>query len=211
VSPKPTKDITDPKVIKALAHPLRLRILGVLHGRIASPSELAEEFEAPIGNVSYHVRILQSMGLIRLVRTTPKRGAIEHHYEAVARPVVTDETWGQLPASVKRALVNASLDHTGAVVRAAALRGGFNHAEARLTRTTLVLDDEGWQTLSRELVGATERALEIAQESEARLRGQGKAGDGAMLVLVSFEPRPTAEPERPRRATRRKRRSSARA
>jgi hypothetical protein len=171
---------------------------------------LAVEFESPIGNVSYHVRILQSMGLIRLVRTTPKRGAIEHHYEAVARPVITDETWGRLPASVKRALVNASLDHIGGVVRTAATSGGFDHSQARLSRTSLVLDDDGWQRLSHELVDAKERALEISQESEARLQEQGKTGDNAMLVLVSFEPRPASEPEPARRA-RRRRRASARA
>jgi DNA-binding transcriptional ArsR family regulator len=209
---KPTKDVTDPKVIKALGHPLRLRILGVLDGRVASPSELAAEFESPIGNVSYHVRILQSMGLIRLVRTTPKRGAIEHHYEAVARPVITDETWARLPESVKRALVGATLDHTAGVVRAAAAAGGFDRPEAHLSRTRLVLDDEGWKALTRELTATTEYALEIAKQSQARLKKQSEAADNAMFVVVSFEPPvDSQESESPRRRTRRKRRSAARA
>ena len=64
---RPDKDVTDPRLVKALAHPLRFRILTVLDERMASPSELAEELGAPLGNVSYHVRILASLGLIRLV------------------------------------------------------------------------------------------------------------------------------------------------
>ncbi|MDQ2895534.1 MAG: helix-turn-helix domain-containing protein, partial [Actinomycetota bacterium] len=42
---KPYQDITDPSVAKALAHPLRLRILAALEQRTASPSQLAAELD----------------------------------------------------------------------------------------------------------------------------------------------------------------------
>jgi DNA-binding transcriptional ArsR family regulator len=69
---------------KALAHPLRGQILTLLEdGGRKSPSELAGELEgAPLGNVSYHVRYLHGQDLIRLVATEPRRGAVEHFYEA---------------------------------------------------------------------------------------------------------------------------------
>jgi DNA-binding transcriptional ArsR family regulator len=73
----------DAKLAKALAHPLRAQILERLERHTASPSELADELAAPLGNVSYHVRILADAGLIELVRTTRRRGATEHHYRAV--------------------------------------------------------------------------------------------------------------------------------
>jgi DNA-binding transcriptional ArsR family regulator len=59
-----------------------VRALAILTEREASPSELAEELGEPLGNVSYHVRLLHELGLIDLVGTTPRRGAIEHHYRA---------------------------------------------------------------------------------------------------------------------------------
>ena len=59
-----------------MAHPLRVQILSVLEQRVASPRELSDELEAPLGNVSYHVRTLSSLGLIKLVKKTPRRGAI---------------------------------------------------------------------------------------------------------------------------------------
>ena len=64
---KQITEIDDPRLVKGLAHPLRIRILRVLQDRVASPSEIAEEIEAPLGNVSYHVRFLARVGLIRLV------------------------------------------------------------------------------------------------------------------------------------------------
>jgi DNA-binding transcriptional ArsR family regulator len=65
---------------KLASHPLRVRILGRLAEGVASPNEMAKEFEESLPLVSYHVRILREGNAIRLVRTTPRRGAIEHHY-----------------------------------------------------------------------------------------------------------------------------------
>ena len=67
----------------------------LLNERVASPSELADELGEPLGNVSYHMRRLAELECIELVRTTPVRGALEHHYRATARPV-----FGDLPAFV---------------------------------------------------------------------------------------------------------------
>ena len=68
---------------KALSHPLRARIFAAFDGGVRSPREISEELGAPLSNVSYHVRQLRSSGLIKLVRTTPRRGALEHHYRRV--------------------------------------------------------------------------------------------------------------------------------
>ena len=63
----------------ALAHPLRLEILRRLT-EPASPTQLAEELAQPLGNVSYHVRILAKAGLLELDRTEARRGALMHVY-----------------------------------------------------------------------------------------------------------------------------------
>ena len=91
-------DIGDPRLVKALAHPLRVQILTALEDRVASPSDLAEELAAPLGNVSYHVRTLADLGLVKLVRRRTRRGAVEHYYEARGRAQVSDRAWAQVPA-----------------------------------------------------------------------------------------------------------------
>lgn len=68
------------ELMRALVHPLRLPILRRAARRRVSPKELADEFDAPLGNVSYHVRELHAAGFLRRVGTVPRRGSIEHFY-----------------------------------------------------------------------------------------------------------------------------------
>ena len=69
------------KTIKALGHPLRVKVLARLCDvEMASPHDLAETFGVPLGTVSYHVRRLHALGFLVLVKQTSRRGAIQHHY-----------------------------------------------------------------------------------------------------------------------------------
>ena len=97
---KAVQDIDDPRLVKALAHPIRVRILGILEHRTATPKELAAELGLPLENTSYHVRALKKFGFIKLERKRQVRGAVEHHYRAVARPRVTARATGPLPTAM---------------------------------------------------------------------------------------------------------------
>jgi DNA-binding transcriptional ArsR family regulator len=68
---------------QAAAHPLRATVLAKLGAQVYSPNELANELGASLGRVSYHVRVLHDLGMIKLVDTAPRRGAVEHYYKAV--------------------------------------------------------------------------------------------------------------------------------
>jgi DNA-binding transcriptional ArsR family regulator len=190
---KPFADLSDQRVVKALAHPLRVQILSLLEQQTASPSELAAELRVPLGNVSYHVRQLQSFGLIRLVRTTPRRGSIEHHYELVARPDITDQAWDGLPEIVKHAMVGAALAPLGRLVNDAAVAGGFGRREAHLSRTALTLDDEGWREVSELLVGMFDKLATIERDSIERLADGDTEPSHSTVVLMNFESPPVPE------------------
>ena len=185
---KPHSDITDPRVVKALAHPLRIQILGVLEREVASPNEIATELGAPLGNVSYHVRELSRLGMIKLVKKTPRRGAIEHYYRAEIRPRISDEGWAQTPKSVKNAMLRTALEEVGARVNAAAVEGGFDAQDAQMNRVELTLDRRGWEDLSKELGGVLERLQELEGEAAKRLAETDQAGEvRATLVTMLFE------------------------
>jgi DNA-binding transcriptional ArsR family regulator len=185
---KAINDINDPRLVKALAHPLRVRILAVLQDRVASPSDLAEELRAPLGNVSYHVRILAQLGLLKLVKKRPRRGAIEHYYEARSRVRISDRAWGQVPKVVKEAMVDATLDQVSSYVEKSAESGGFERADAHLTRQPLRLDEQGWSELSASVLGLLERANKIEAESRERLEKADHEGElEAGLVMMLFE------------------------
>jgi DNA-binding transcriptional ArsR family regulator len=180
-------DITDPRIAKAYAHPLRIHILGMLDDRVASPSEIATELEAPLTHVSYHVRQLASLGLIKLVRTTPRRGAVEHHYTAQIRPTITDDAWGKTPDIVKKNLVTGWVDQLGAHVRAGAAEGGFDREDSHHTRTPMTLDDKGWQQVARELTKTLQRIDKIASEAGARVKKNPDSGFRATAAMMLFE------------------------
>ncbi len=185
---KDITDIDDPRLVKAFAHPLRIRILGIFENQVASPSEIAEQLGVPLGNVSYHVRILADYGLIKLVRRTPRRGAIEHHYEAVGRLRITDGAWHQAPEIVKEALLRSTLGQVSDFVNAAAVAGGFDREEAHLSRSPLVLDERGFKALAKECLKLYERARVIEQESAKRLKQNDRAGEiSSGMVIMLFE------------------------
>ena len=181
---KPQSDISDPRIIKALTHPLRIQILAALDERTASPSELADELKAPLGNVSYHVRQLAGLGLIKLVKRTPRRGAIEHHYKAVGRPQITDDAWAGTPATVKNAVVGAALGELGTAVTAAASAGGFSRADTHLTRTQVTVDERGWKDIDKELNASLTRVQKIVDDSAKRLAKAGPDGEQSATVVT---------------------------
>src|SRR3954447_20789135 len=95
---KPITNIDDPRYVKAMRHPLRVRILAMLDERTASTVELGGWLGASLGTVAYHVRTLERMGLVELVHETRVRGAVEHHYNSVERPRVSDDAWAAASA-----------------------------------------------------------------------------------------------------------------
>src|SRR3954463_8266907 len=94
---RPPGETSEARIAKALAHPLRARILERLGEREASPGELADALGGPLGVVSYHVRMLREYPCVELVRTVPRRGALQHFYRATARPRLDHEQWRNLP------------------------------------------------------------------------------------------------------------------
>jgi hypothetical protein len=197
-----TKTGVDQRLVRAIGHPLRLRLLTIFNERVASPSDLAAELGEPIGNVSYHTRILARLGCVELVKTKQVRGAVEHYYRAVVRPVFSDDDWAELPLSIRKSLAGAVLTEIADDMGASANAGGFDRDDVHLSRTPLTLDGQGWQDLNEALQGVAERALEIQAESAARLQSDGATdSEAAALVLMLFEPS-AAEKSAGRRAKR---------
>lgn len=191
MSQKEIRHLKDVDLVRALAHPLRARVLGILEERRASPRELSDELGAPLGTVSYHVRTLAQLKLIKLVKKTPRRGAIEHHYEAVGVAQMSDGVWAQTPTIVKNAMVRSALGDVARSVNEAAKKGGFDRADSHLARARLTLDEQGWKELAEALTALDAEARRSGEESEARLRkADHEAERHGTLVTMLFEGMP---------------------
>src|SRR5579884_3449845 len=77
--------LTEPAQVKALTHPLRNTILGLLHERAATVTELAVALERPKSTVAHHVKVLTEAGLLQVVRTRRVRAIEERFYGRTAR------------------------------------------------------------------------------------------------------------------------------
>src|SRR3984885_13411017 len=176
------------QLAKALAHPLRVRILSSLHKGISSPNQLAQELNEPLGNVSYHVKTLLEFDCVELVKTEPRRGAVEHFYRATDRAFFSDGDWEQIPASARKGISGAVLEMIGQDATAALTSGTSDErAASHLSRTPLSLDEQGWSDLTQLLEQTLNRAVEIQDEATTRLRGKREGAIDTKLALLQFE------------------------
>jgi DNA-binding transcriptional ArsR family regulator len=177
----------DERLIKALAHPLRWRILEALIDRgEASPSELASALDERLAVVSHHTRVLRDNDCIELTRTEPRRGALEHFYRARVLPFLPDEEWTRLPVALRRGLAAQTFRRIFHDAAASGAAGGFDGAEAHLDRTLLELDERGWRELSELLSGVMREAQAIQDAADARRR-EGADVRLSELSILHFE------------------------
>ena len=153
--PRTTLDLVDPRIAKALSHPMRARILAILNERTASPNEIAEMIDERLPNVSYHVRALLDLGCIELVDTAQRRGAIEHYYRALVRPFFSDRDWKRLPKSGRQSISDSALQIIWEDVSDAIKAGTFEaRSDRHLSHSPMTLDSEGWRQLAKLLAEA---------------------------------------------------------
>jgi DNA-binding transcriptional ArsR family regulator len=167
---------------KALSHPLRQRLLIAYNQRPSSPSEAAERLGEPLGNVAYHTKRLVEHGVLELIGTSPGRGGVKHTYRATVRYELEDDTWIELPVSLRGSLAGRAISEIGCDVAAGAAAGGFGDDDVHVSRVNLALDDRGWGELSRLLRELVAHADRIVEESAAR----GPATGRSVLATMHF-------------------------
>ena len=80
-----TVELTTAEQVRAIGDPLRTTILGLLHERAATVTELASAVRRPKSTVAHHVGVLTKAGLLRVVRTRRVRAIEERYYGRTAR------------------------------------------------------------------------------------------------------------------------------
>lgn len=93
----------DPALMRPLTSPIRMRIYTDAVRAPVSAKELSDLYGEPIARVSYHIRSLADAGLLRVVRRTRRRGAVETHYRGVATLDFDEKTFRLLPQEAQRA------------------------------------------------------------------------------------------------------------
>ena len=183
-------ELVDPRLVKAVSHPLRVQILEVLSERIASPNWLSERLDASLSHVAYHTRTLDKCGCLNLVDTAQRRGATEHFYKAPPGSFIGSRIWRRVPRSILGGVSGATLQ-TFMDKAVSALEAGTIDAreDTVLTWMPLLLDQLGWKEVVAIMEEATDRVLAAQGRSSHRLENASGPPQAisAIAGFASFE------------------------
>jgi DNA-binding transcriptional ArsR family regulator len=181
----------DQRLVRALGHPLRVEILEVVQFRNASPSELTDLLDAPLGNVAYHVRVLEKCGCIEQVATARRRGAVEHYFRARPRSYIGHQDWRKVPPSLRDGVTGAQLG-TFFDRAADALEAGTIDAreDTTLNWMPMAVDEDGWAEVAEVFQAAAARLEKIHELNRRRLKQSGGEARSVVVGMAAFEPAP---------------------
>jgi DNA-binding transcriptional ArsR family regulator len=158
--------------LRALAHPLRLRMLSLLTGAAMTATEIARELAITHANASYHLRQLLAVDLIEIVGEEHVRGGVAKRYRynldrvqaqrptggtgtggAAGSPEAADElqlVWAAVAVELQR--------------RATRRRPGPTH----LTDAELWVEPGEWDAIRDQVQAASDRLHQAARPPRTR-------------------------------------------
>lgn len=170
------------RLIKALAHPLRVKLLAYLNDREWSPNELSEELNEGLSQVSYHIKVLRDLEMIEMTKTKPVRGAVEHYYRAVERAYIPRWMAKLIPRSGNEIIGSDILKAIEEDLVASVESGKFYEREdTHASYTPVTLDGIGCEEADEVAIKAIKEILEI-QGKSANRRAKGE-GDGECIPV----------------------------
>ncbi|MFT3865354.1 MAG: winged helix-turn-helix domain-containing protein [Solirubrobacterales bacterium] len=184
-----TRRSPDATLGATVAHPMRCRCLAILADRVASPAEIARELGLEVSNVGYHVNALAEAGLIEEVGQRPVRGAVEHFYKAIVRPIRTTEEEAEFSLAERKSFARTTWSLIAANATTALEAGTLvERHDHHLTRVPLKVDEQGWTEMADAYMELYERVYEIQAASAERLgTDQDDPGISTLSVLAFFE------------------------
>lgn len=178
-----TPEAIDQRLVHALAHPLRVKILEILSDQVASPNLLAGQLDTGLSDVAYHTRALDRYGCLQLVDTAQKRGATEHFYKATPGAFVGGPPWRKVPRAVRGGVSAATLQTFLDKAIAALEAGTLDDRDETIFRWMPVyVDQQGWEEVVKIMEEATNLVLAAHLRSQDRLNETG--GRGAISTVV---------------------------
>lgn len=182
----------DQRLMKGLSHPLRVKILTLINERPWSPRELQRELNEGLSQISYHVKVLRDFELIELVRTEPRRGAVEHFYSPVQRIIVPEGMSVALPKSARLEMLAKIIRDAETDVRESLKDGTFyERDDFHASWTPMDLDERGCEELHARADEFLADILEISGEATNRLaEGETEAIPVSVALFGFLSARP---------------------
>lgn len=163
--------LTNQQLVSAMGHPTRAHAVTVLNEKVASAADIAREISETPGHVSYHLRVLERLGVIELVKVAKTAGgrSLGKYYRAVARSWFDPESWRQVDPAHQAGITSGILSSCNRDMVAAVKSGTIYRPDNHISRTPLTLDEEGYRELVDRLDALLPEVIEVQQHSAARV------------------------------------------
>jgi DNA-binding transcriptional ArsR family regulator len=181
-------DLFDPRLAKAVEHPIRIEILRILREAPSSPTRIQRELEnVSLNLVAHHMKVLKELNFVVLAETVSKRGAKENIYRLARSPIIDDEAWRELSPKM-RLPITATILRLISDDLAKSLGGGMFEAMStvHLSRSPLKLDQRGWTEVVDVLARTVDEVGEIGTDSAERLRTGEETAIPATVAIMQF-------------------------
>jgi DNA-binding transcriptional ArsR family regulator len=125
--------ITSPAQFKAISHPTRTRILGIIQNQPATANQIADRLGKPPGTIGHHLQVLEDAGLAQVIARRLVRGIVARYYTRTARMFKFDlpaEVLGDMSPSldILTTARNELVETLAATGADACISAGFPHA-----------------------------------------------------------------------------------
>lgn len=184
----PLEEPDETRRLRALSHPVRLRILSMVTGGPMSASELARELDMSQAAVSYHVRQLDAAGMLELAEVRHVRGGRELRYRYRAGQPTLDTAGAALPA----AAVTSEVERR--------VRSAGNPSWTVFSDLECWVDQETWVQVAR-MIGD---AMQVLHDQALPEPTRGTIHVSATALLVDLDGKVKPRPRRKTTSTARK-------
>ncbi len=155
--------------IRALADPLRVRIIGALTEEPMTAKQVAVYLDEPPQRTHYHIRELEKAGLLKLVGTREHGGILEKYYRALANGYTVPES---LISSMSRDEAAAAMNRL-LISSADEFLRVFGHPDKRFAQANCTVNISGAWLTEEEYREVNDRMTELLEPYQHRRRKEG--------------------------------------
>ncbi len=148
-------------MLRAVAHPVRLRIMSLLTGTALTAADVAREQGLTHANASYHLRTLLAAGMIVPAGEERIRGGVAKRYRYdAALDLARQQARGRRSQAHDRALYSAAAEKL--IRRVAQARFG-EHAVSFMADAEVWVEPQVWRDIRDRIAGAARELHEAAR------------------------------------------------
>ncbi|MDW8466393.1 MAG: winged helix-turn-helix domain-containing protein [Chloroherpetonaceae bacterium] len=169
--------------VRAIADPLRIRILNVLCEHTMTTKQVAELLGENVNKLYHHVETLEAAGLIKLVKTKKNRGTLEKYFQAVAKHFTLSPVLFE---------VRLDDDDTSELTFSSALQATLTELKESLAQK-LIKPNSGRHFFARQYVRASRQQIEKLEQQfqdwlQACEAANSDTGDVVYALTATFYP-----------------------